>query len=210
MSLSGLFLILFLLVHLLGNLQLLKFDEGVAFNQYTLFMTGNPVIKIISYTLYTLILVHSIQGILIYIKNRKAKGQSYDKNATMGTNKVSRYMAHLGILIFIFLLIHLYQFWWKMKMGQLPTVHYEGYSMPVMDLYSIVQIAYTDLTYVIFYVVSMIFVGLHLYHGFQSAFQTLGIHHKKYTPIIEFIGIAYSVFISIGFAIIPIIMYFYH
>ena len=112
MSLTGLFLILFLIVHLVGNLQLLKDDEGMAFNKYTYFMTHNPLIKTISYGLYAFIILHTIQGILLWLANRKAKGQTYAVKAIPpGVNWASQNMALLGTLILFFLIIHMGDFW---------------------------------------------------------------------------------------------------
>jgi succinate dehydrogenase / fumarate reductase, cytochrome b subunit len=207
MSLSGLFMILFLLIHLLGNLQLIADDGGKSFNIYAYFMTHNPLIKLVSYALYLTILLHTTQGLYLYFNNRKAKGSNYSVSAKNSGSTTSRYMAHLGSIIFIFIIIHLYQFWLKMKMGQLPMVDYPGFDHAFQNLYLPVVEAYKDIFIVIFYVVCMFVVGFHLLHGFQSAFQSLGINHKKYTPIIKFIGIAYSIFVTIGFAIIPIYIY---
>ena len=77
MSLTGLFLIVFLIIHLLGNLQLLANDGGESFNSYAYFMTTNPVIKTVSYGLYFFILLHAFLGIVIWWKNKAAKGSSY-------------------------------------------------------------------------------------------------------------------------------------
>ncbi|MCB0552528.1 MAG: succinate dehydrogenase cytochrome b subunit [Phaeodactylibacter sp.] len=218
MSLTGLFLILFLLVHLAGNLQLLPFlahdpagDPGKAFNLYSKFMTSNPLIKTVSYLLYASILIHAIQGWLLWSKNRKARGnQGYavKVNKVVGTNSfAASNMGWLGTIIFIFLAIHMYQFWLQMKLGHLPMAYYDG--VEVKNLYSIVAEAYESLGYVIFYVVSMVVIAYHLNHGFQSAFQTLGINHHKYTPFIKWVGKAYSILVPLGFAIIPIYMYFF-
>lgn len=209
MSLTGLFLILFLVVHLAGNLQLLAGDGGKAFNLYTKFMTTNPLIKTVSYLLYLSILVHAIQGVLLWLKNRAARGNN--KYAVKVTRTVatssfaSRNMAGLGIVIFIFILIHMYQFWLQMKLGNIGYVTYDG--VEYKDLYTPVAVAYSDLTFVILYVVSMIVIAYHLRHGFWSAFQTLGLDHRKYTPVIKFVGAAYSILIPLGFAIIPVVMY---
>ncbi|MDQ3141153.1 MAG: succinate dehydrogenase cytochrome b subunit [Bacteroidota bacterium] len=208
MSLTGIFLMLFLVIHLIGNFQLLASDQGKSFNIYTYFMTHNPMIVLISYVLYASILLHSIQGSLLWLKNRKAKGPSYAVKSTTGTNLASRYMMHLGLIIFIFLIIHLWQFWLQMKLGNLPMLTYpESSEHQYKDLYTLVQAAYSNIYYVLFYVVCMIFLGFHLAHGFASAFQSLGMNHKKYTPIIRFIGLIYSILIPIGFAILPIYMY---
>jgi len=207
MSLSGLFLILFLLVHLAGNLQLLAHDNGHSFNVYAHFMTQNPLIKTISYVLYATILLHTVQGILLYSENRKAKGSKYQVKSDAKISSFSRYMVHLGVVIFAFLLIHLYQFWLKMKLGQLPIVQYPGSEKSYQDLnYAVVE-SYKDPINVIFYILCMCIVGMHLWHGFQSAFQTIGIHHKKYNGVIQFVGKAYSLAVAVGFALIPIILY---
>jgi succinate dehydrogenase / fumarate reductase cytochrome b subunit len=209
MSLSGLFLIVFLAVHLLGNLQLLVHDEGVQFNLYAKFMTTNPIIKTTSYLLYASILLHAIQGIVLWRRNRSARGnQGYAKkaNRVVGTNAfAANNMAWLGIVIFIFIGLHLYQFWLQMKLGKLPMAEYDG--VLVKNLYLIVAEAFENPIYVIVYVGSMVVIGFHLLHGFQSAFQTLGLSHKKYTPIIKFIGTFYAIVVPFLFAIIPILMY---
>jgi succinate dehydrogenase / fumarate reductase cytochrome b subunit len=207
MSLSGLFLILFLIIHLLGNLQLLKDDGGMAFNMYTYFMTHNPVIKAISYILYFTILLHTFQGIYLAIENRKAKGKKYAVKTNVNKSYFGKYMIHLGIIIFIFLMIHLYQFWLQMKLGNLPMLKYDDPDRMYADLYTPVIEAFRNFPYVLFYVVSMVFLALHLLHGFHSAFQSLGLNHKKYNSLIKWTGIIYSVLISLGFSILPVYIY---
>ena len=209
MSLTGLFLIVFLLVHLIGNLQLLLSDGGEAFNLYAEFMTTNPLIKLSSYGLYTFILLHAVQGWLLWSKNRKARGgQGYAVQATRakGTNgNIAKRMGWLGTIVFIFLMLHLYQFWFQMHWGGIETATYGG--VEVKDLYSIVKGTYMNPIYVVVYVLSMVVIGAHLLHGFQSSFQSLGLNHQKYTPFIKFLGTAYSILIPLGFAIIPIYMF---
>ena len=212
MSLTGIFLILFLVVHLIGNLQLLYDDGGEKFNLYAKFMTTNPLIKTTSYLLYAFILIHAVQGWLLWRKNRQARGpQGYavKTTKTVGTNSfAANNMGWLGTIIFLFLAIHLYQFWLQMKLGNLPMANYDG--QEVKDLYAIVSVAYENVGFVIFYVVSMIVIGFHLIHGFQSAFQTLGINHSKYTPFIKGVGKIYAILVPLGFAIIPVYMYLFH
>jgi succinate dehydrogenase / fumarate reductase cytochrome b subunit len=212
MSLTGLFLIIFLVVHLLGNLQLLVDDGGESFNLYAKFMQTFPLIKLTSYLLYFFILLHAVQGWVLWRKNSLARGnEKYAVQNVQATNTVAGFaknMGWLGSLIFIFLVIHLYQFWLQMKLGNLPMAIYDG--VEVKNLYEPVKVAYTNIGYVIFYVVSMIILGFHLWHGFQSAFQTLGLSHKKYTPLIRIIGKAYTILITLGFALIPIIFYLKH
>ncbi len=210
MSLTGLFLILFLVVHLLGNLQLLYSDEGEKFNLYALFMTTNPLIKTISYGLYAFILLHAVQGWILWRKNAAARGpQGYAVKVTRttGTSAVAaNNMGWLGTIIFVFIMIHLYQFWLQMKLGTLDMKMYDGET--AADLYTAVKAAYMNLGFVVFYVISMVVIAFHLWHGFQSAFQTLGLNHRKYTPLIKAIGKIYSVVIPALFALIPLYMYF--
>jgi len=205
MALTGLFLILFLVVHLIGNLQLLKDDGGEAFNIYAQFMTSNPLIKIVSYVNYTFILVHVIWAILLSRKNRQARGDvryAVNKNSSEWT---SRNMGILGTFILLFLVIHLKGFWYEMHWGGIATANYEG--KEVKDLYTVVEAAYGQLWYVGVYVVSMLILAFHLWHGFASAFQTLGLNHLKYNPVIKVIGRAFAIIVPALFALIPIWMF---
>ncbi len=210
MSLTGLFLILFLVVHLVGNLQLLKADGGMSFNVYAKFMTTNPLIKFIGYGNYFFILLHAFVGISLALYNRSAKGQKYAVSSGNNTTWASKNMALLGTLILAFILIHMGDFWLKMKLGQLPMVTYPGVEGEIKDLYFRVAEAFKNPVLVGAYVLGMFVLAFHLYHGFQSAFQTLGINHKKYTPAIKAIGVAYAIFIPLGFAIIPIWHFLMH
>lgn len=205
MALTGLFLILFLVVHLIGNLQLLYNDSGQAFNVYAEFMTSNPLIKTISIVNYAFILVHVIWALLLTVRNRKARGsESYAvvKNSSPWT---SRNMGILGTFIFIFLVIHLRGFWYEMHWGGIPTVNYEG--TEVKNLYATVDAAYSQGWYVGIYVLSMLMLAFHLWHGFASAFQTLGLNHAKYNPVIAFVGKAFAIIVPALFALIPIWMF---
>ena len=208
MSLTGLFLITFLLVHLIGNLQLLYNDGGEAFNIYAYFMTHNPLIKTVSYGLYFFILLHAVQGILLAVQNKSAKGSKYAVSKETPGSWASKNMALLGILILAFIFLHMGDFWLKMKMGQLDMVEYEGYDYAVKDLYARVNMAFAELWIVVCYLIGLAALAFHLIHGFGSAFQTLGLRHKKYTPLIHGVGVAYSILIPIGFAIIPLYVYF--
>ena len=208
MSLTGLFLILFLVVHLLGNLQLLKDDGGISFNVYARLMTTNPLIKLIAYGNYFFILLHVFVGISLAIHNRQAKGQRYAVSNSMNTTLSSQNMALLGTLILAFILIHMGDFWLKMKLDQLPMITYPGIEGEMKDLYFRVAEAFKNPILVGAYILGMIVLAFHLHHGFQSAFQTLGINHKKYTPTIKGIGFVFSIVIPLGYAIIPIYHFF--
>ncbi|MFN8357507.1 MAG: succinate dehydrogenase cytochrome b subunit [Spirosomataceae bacterium] len=242
MALTGLFLCSFLVVHMAGNLQLFKNDQGYAFNTYAVFMTTNPLIKTVSYALYTLILVHAFYGLYLAFKNRKARPVQY---ATINTNSTwaSRNMAILGTLLLVYIVVHMADFWAEYKFGHVPYKMYvedirtgkpaQGYpkDMPadfvmekkmeetldlqqgvkvtiVKDLYEEVEEAFKNPLLVLLYVIGMFAVAFHLYHGFQSAFQTLGLNHPKYSPAIKFLGIwIFAIGIPLAFAAMPI--YFY-
>ena len=203
MSLTGLFLISFLVIHLLGNLQLLIPDGGVKFNTYAKFMTTNPLIKFISIGLYAGILLHAIQGILIVMDNRKAKGTKYAVSTYENGSWMSKNMGLLGLLILFFLCVHMGDFWYKMKFtDQMAMVTYDGVTMK--DLYSRVYTAFSQIWIVVIYMIGLVALALHLLHGFQSAFTTLGLRHKKYTPLIKAMGIGFSILIPALYALIPL------
>jgi succinate dehydrogenase / fumarate reductase, cytochrome b subunit len=205
MALTGLFIILFLVIHLIGNLQLLKADDGEAFNVYAEFMTTNPIIVTISYINYACILLHIVWALLLTIQNRKSRGSegyAVVKNSSPWT---SRNMGILGTFVLIFLVIHLQGFWYEMHWGGIPTVSYDGDE--VKNLYATVNEAYSKVWYVGIYVFSMFMLAFHLWHGFISAFQTLGWNHKKYNPLIAFVGKTFAIVVPALFALIPIWMF---
>ena len=203
MALTGLFLCSFLVVHLLGNLPLLTGNKEM-FNSYAHFMTTFPLIKIVSYLLYISILLHSVDGLLLARSNKAARETRYVKyNGKANASWSSRNMAILGTLTLVFLIIHMKSFWYEMHFGNIPT-YMSGDGDELKDLYSITVAAFQQPWYAVFYVISMMGLGFHLWHGVSSSFQTLGINHAKYTPIIEILGKAFSVIISIAFASIPV------
>ncbi len=205
MALTGLFLILFLAVHLAGNLQLLKNDEGQAFNIYAHFMTSNPLIKVISYVNYAFILLHIVWAIILTRRNRAARGPQGYAVSNNTSHWSSRNMGILGTFIALFLIIHLRGFWYEMHWGGIATANYDG--VDYKNLYAVVDAAYSQWWYVTIYVVSMILLAFHLYHGFGSAFQTLGLNHVKYNPVIKFVGVAFAIIVPALFALIPIVMF---
>ncbi len=207
MALTGLFIILFLAVHLIGNLQLLKDDGGEAFNVYAYFMTHNPLIKTVSYVNYAFFLFHIAWALMLTVKNRQARGSvSYAVTTSKSAIWSSRNMGILGTIILVFLVIHMKDFWGEMHFGNMPTKTYDG--KEVKDLYTVVGAAFTQNWYVVLYCISMVAIAFHLWHGFVSAFQTLGINHMKYNPVINFVGKTFSIVVPALFALIPIVMFF--
>lgn len=206
MALTGLFMCTFLVVHLAGNLQLLKADGGQAFNIYAKFMTSNPLIKFISYGNYAIILLHVFDGLFLTLQNRSARPTAYAYAAPkVGATWSSRNMGILGTIILIFLVIHMKSFWYEMHFGALPTAIYEG--VEYKDLYKIVAEAFKMPIYSGIYVLSMAALGFHLVHGFASAFQSLGLHHSKYNQLIKTVGLGFAVIIPALYALIPVYMF---
>jgi succinate dehydrogenase / fumarate reductase cytochrome b subunit len=199
MALTGLFLCLFLVVHLAGNLQLIwGTQEG--FNEYSKFMTSFPLIKITSYLLYASIVLHAVDGIILVRQNRSARPVQYAmNNAGANSSWASRSMALLGIITLVFLVIHMKSFWFEMHFGNL-----EADANGNKDLYTITIAAFKQLWYTALYVICMIALGFHLSHGFQSAFQTMGWNHPSYMPLIKKVGMLFAIAVPGLFAIIPV------
>lgn len=207
MALTGLFLILFLTGHVSGNLLLFKGDGGEAFNIYAKFMTTNPAVKLLSYLTYISVIAHVIYSIVLTKKNKSARPVGYSESkASTNSTWSSRNMGVLGTIILIFLVVHLQGFWAQMHWGELPMVTYEGEEYK--NLYLIVSEAFKQEWLVALYVISMGFLGFHLSHGFSSAFQTLGLNHKKYTPAIKTLGLLYCIVVPVLFASMPLYIYF--
>ena len=207
MALTGLFLCIFLLGHVTGNLQLFIQDGGLQFNEYAKFMTTNPMVKILSYLTYFSILFHAIDGILLTIENRSARPIGYAKNhASTNSTWASRNMAILGSIILIFIIMHMSNFWAKMHFTQMP-LDVNGNK----DLYLIVCQFFRDpqtgLACVLLYTAAMVGLSFHLQHGFQSGFQSLGVRHPQYTSLIKKLGYLISIVVPIAFAAMPIYIY---
>lgn len=284
MALTGLFLCLFLAGHLAGNLQLI-FGTSKQFNEYALFMTTNPAVKLLSYLTYISILFHAIDGILLTIQNKKARPIAYAKTDGSSSSIASRNMAVLGTVILVFIATHMVNFWAKMHFDKnMPLVTKEmdnGMGQKQVQLVGtkdspmaflplngqdrlitekfmsdvklqtqgkydlelqngttlinkvdgeIVFVGYKDLykltadffksknklfgvipneglIFTIAYVLAMLALAFHLWHGFQSAFQSLGVNSSKLTPAIQFFGKAFAIVVPLLFAIIPIFLH---
>lgn len=204
MAVTGLFLILFLIGHVSGNLFLFLNDGGQAYNLYAAFMTTSPMIQVIRIITAFAFIFHIIYSIILTRMNKKARPIDYQvKKPSENSEWSARNMGILGTLVLIFLIVHLRAFLYEMKFGDIPIVDY-GELGQVKNLYSVVVSTFSIWWYSAFYVVMMIFLGIHLWHGFKSAFQTLGINHKKYTPAIRKIGFAFSIIVPAVFAMMPL------
>ncbi len=206
MSLSGLFLITFLLVHLVANLFLLGGDD--AYNVATHFMDTNPVIQIMQPILAVGFLVHIIYGIIIELQNRKATPVKYKLvNQKESSKWVSRNMIWLGLFVFAFLVLHIANFFVKMKFGEMAEVNVDGVTMH--DSYALVAELFECKIFSIVYIIGFIALGLHLHHAFWSAFQTIGLSNDVWRVRLSVLGDIFAVVITAGFTIIPLkIMFF--
>jgi succinate dehydrogenase / fumarate reductase, cytochrome b subunit len=198
MAITGLFLILFLVEHLYGNLLLYKMDAGNAFDEYCEFMAGNLLIRTIEYVLFAAIVAHAVDGLLITLANRKARPVGYEVNRQRGNSTwFSRNMGLTGALILVFLIIHLKTFFIQFRFGHIE----ETLAQNVVKAFQIPA-------YAAFYTFAMVLLGMHLNHGFQSSFQTLGLNNRKYRIPLKYVGTFTALFFMVGFASFPIIFYF--
>jgi len=209
MSLTGLFLCTFLVVHLVGNLQLFKHDQGVAFNTYSHFMGTNPVIRTIEWGLVLGFGFHIFEAFALTRRNKSARGHGYAQwHAEQNSEWTSRNMGILGSIILIFLIVHLYNFFWRARFGGLEKIGGENVETRNLDnLYVAVVSSFHVWWYVLLYVAAQISLGYHLWHGFRSGFQTLGLNHRKYTPVIKYVGYGFAIIVSATFAAMP--LYFF-
>jgi succinate dehydrogenase / fumarate reductase cytochrome b subunit len=188
------------------NLLVILSDDPMVFNKAAHFMGTNKLIKIFEIVLFGGILLHIIYALILQVQNWFARPKRYQKVIKSDTSAFSRWMIHTALIILTFLVIHLIDFYFKAKFGHVDDmvaggVHYH-------DLYTLVIEKFKIPGFVIFYIASFIFLGFHLIHGFQSAFKTLGINNKKYSPIIQILGILYTIVVVGGFSAIPLVIYF--
>ncbi|MBB1139737.1 succinate dehydrogenase cytochrome b subunit [Myroides sp. WP-1] len=204
---TGLFLCFFLLIHFLGNTQLFLEPEHAqeSFNAYSHFLTGNPLVKGVSYVLYLSILGHAIYALIITSKNQRAGGHYKRDRRGRASKWYSRNMGVLGVIILVFLVLHFQNFWYVYKFGSI-GLDANGNK----DLYTVVVTAFQELWLVVVYVIAMIALAYHLIHGITSGVRTLGLFHPKYVRWINVFGVAYAVILCVGFALMPIYIYITH
>lgn len=204
MSITGLFLILFLIVHCFLNSLIFLNDGGLTFNTGAKFMANNWIIRAGEIVLFVGLLAHIYQSARLTFNNQAARPVKYAAyEGKANSTWYSRSMGLLGTLILIFLIVHLANFWVVSRFTGIPTEDALGQE----DLYAVMRESFHNIWIVILYVLSMFSLAYHLMHGFASAFQTLGWNHRKYTPLIKSIGFWYSILISLIFAAMPIAVY---
>ena len=205
MSLSGLFLIAFLCVHLTLNLFLIFDNSGELFNHGANFMATNPVIKIVEPILAIGFIIHIIWASILTLQNQKARPIKYaQRNQSQNATWASRNMYILGGLVLVFLVIHIYNFWWNIKVpGNLEAVVVDGVEME--NTYLLVSSLFkSSIVYCGLYIAGANLLGLHLTHGFWSAFQSIGFSNDIWRKRLSALGYIFAVIIAVGFSIIPL------
>jgi succinate dehydrogenase / fumarate reductase cytochrome b subunit len=195
MSLSGLFLCIFLIVHVSANLFLFKRDGGETYNEVAHFMSSNLAIRITEVVLFIGIVAHMISGVVVWMKNWLSRPVRYEMYSLKDNTPFSSRRPMLttsASLVGFFLVSHLTTFWIPTRFGTEPKPPYQ-----------MVSEAFSDPVLSIFYIIAVALLAFHLKHGFQSGFQTLGLNNKKYKPLIDAFAIIFWLIIPLAFAAMP-------
>lgn len=205
---TGLFLCVFLIVHLSANCILLL-PEDLArglYNSYSTTLRKSILIKVVAYILYLSIILHVVYALLVTIHNKKATPDKYMVNHHQENSSwASQNMGLLGVMVLLFIVVHLANFWARIKLGMGEAVGMD--ELGNLDVYEVTYSLFQNIYYVIFYTILVIPLGFHLQHGLKSAFKTLGFYHKRGLAILANISLLYAAIMSIGFGVIPLIVY---
>ena len=214
MALTGLFLISFLIIHVGLNACIfndLKWihpnDNGEMFNKAAHFMGSTIVTRLLEIVLFIGFIIHIIQGYAVEVKNRQRRGHGYQIGlGNRGSTWYSRSMAILGTLIFLYLIMHISQFWVPSRITQsLQEVTYNG--KPMHNLYLRMYEVFQQPVIVVLYLLGVLSLAYHLLHGFHSAFRTVGVHNKKYLVMLKGLGYGFTIVVCLLFALMPISMW---
>lgn len=209
MGITGLFLITFLIVHCAVNALIFLNDGGIIFTEAAHFMGTNWLIRTMEIVLFIGIIWHIVEALILTRHNQKARPVQYEVVTGKANSKwYSRWMGLLGTLILMFLIIHLRHFWVETRFTGLTHAPVIIDGKEYENLYAEMKDVFENPIVVIVYVLAMFSLAYHLMHGFQSAFQSLGLNHKKYTPAIKTIGFWFSIIVPLVFALMPLAMYF--
>lgn len=205
MGLTGLFLISFLVIHCTINSMIFFKDDGAMFNTYAHFMSHNYIVRFLELGLFAGLIAHIIQGLMLWKQNNAARPVKYAVNASSTNSKwYSRSMGLLGTLLLFFLILHVSKFFVDTKIALYAD---GGANDASHNLFEEMKEYFQQLWVVIAYLVGVVSLFWHLLHGFPSAFQTLGLNHKKYSPIISAAGLGFSIIVCVLFALMPLAFY---
>lgn len=206
---TGLFLCVFLIVHLSAN-SILILPESIArelYNNYSTTLRESTLIKMVAYALYASIILHAVYSLLVTLQNRKAKPEKYVLNhSNQNSTWTSQNMGLIGTSILLFIVVHLANFWARIKLGMGEEVGFDAWGNK--DVYEVTYALFHNIYYVIFYTIIAIPLALHLNHGLKSAFKSLGFYHTSGLKVIAKISLIFAFIMGIGFGIIPFIVYF--
>ena len=209
MSLTGLFLISFLVVHVCINACIFNDlydpnDNGDMFNRAAHFMATSMVVRTMEYGLFLGFIIHIIQGYVLEAKNLSRRGQGYKVSlGNRGSKWYSRTMGLLGTLLLLFLIMHIAHFWVPSRITGLEEVEGKNYH----NMFIVMVDVFQNPVVVVLYILGCISLAYHLLHGFQSAFRTLGLHNTRYIDMVKGIGAVFSIIVPLVFALMPISMY---
>lgn len=194
MAVTGLSFCAFLVVHLIGNLTLYGGQDF--FNSYVEHLHGfDPVIKVAELGLLLFAVIHVTTGLILFLGNLKSRPSRYAVDKSGGGRTIgSRTMPYTGVILLVFILIHLIDFHFADRTNT--------------TLFNIVSGVFQNPIYILFYTAAVVIAAIHISHGFWSAFQTIGANHPKYMPFLKGLGIGFSVIIAIGFGFIPVYISF--
>jgi succinate dehydrogenase / fumarate reductase cytochrome b subunit len=205
MGITGLMLSGFIVIHLIGNLTLLNPDRD-PFNIYAHFLTQQTgsIIYVAEFLLAAVFIIHFVYAIIIQVGNWLSRPNRYAKvtwqRATSRKSIGSVTMIYTGVIVLVFLVLHLLHF----KFGEIIYYTPQGYDYQIRDLYAVVYNFFGNFWNVLFYVVVMVLLGFHLSHGVWSAFQSLGLNGLRFTPVAYGVGSAFAVIMAIGFVFLPV------
>lgn len=205
MGLAGLFLALFLLVHLGINLLMLAGDGGQMFSEAVHFMTTSIFIKVFEIVLFGGFGIHILFGIIVTLKNWASRPVRYYVTNKSATSAFSKYMFHTGIIIFIFLALHFMNFFF-VKLGWVSAPA----GVDSHDFFTMSVLLFSNKIYSLIYIAFFVFLGFHLTHSIQSALQTIGFNHNKYNRAVKIVSVAYALVVCVGFALIPLYFMFFY
>lgn len=199
-GLTGFFLCLFLVFHLTANLFLFKADQGRLFNSYAEFLATYPLLRPVEIVIFALFLIHGFYALWLWLINRQARPERYAvKHGEEVSTLSARIMIISALAVLAFLVIHINTFFIQSRF-------FTGDNGPTM--YERVESAFAEPVTSLLYVVALVFLALHLRHGFQSAFQTYGIRNLKYVKLIEGVAVIFWLLIPLGFALMPLYFLF--
>ena len=209
MSLTGIFLITFLVVHVGVNATIFAMDGGVMFNKAAHFMGGTVVIRIAEIGLFVGIFIHIIQGVVLWYSNVQKRDVGYKVSlGNKGSKWYSRSMGLLGTILLLFFILHWYHFWIPSRfthagLNEIAIAN----TGEVLDMFSLMKITFTELWVVVVYVFACGSLAFHLLHGFQSSFRTMGVGNKKWLGVVKAAGVGFSIIVPLVFALMPVSMH---